>query len=123
MRITNLVVTVGALAIFGCSSGSSGGGGGGNDGSCNATTVFSEGAAAGNSCASCMESSCNSQVSSYQSGCSDYISCVCSASGNTSSIESCESKIEESSCETAAQALGTCANANCHTQCNTSDGG
>ncbi|HEY8091456.1 MAG TPA: hypothetical protein VIF09_26510, partial [Polyangiaceae bacterium] len=99
-------------AAFACSSSSSGGGGG--------NCGYSQGGTTNQACTSCVESSCSSQISTYNGACSDYSSCVCSAGSNASALQACQSKASEGSCPSAAQGVSSCVASKCSSQCNNS---
>ncbi|HEY1694245.1 MAG TPA: hypothetical protein VGG39_18880 [Polyangiaceae bacterium] len=97
-----------AVAAVACSSSSKGNG----SGSCNGapTTESAD-------CTSCIENSCGSQVSAYESACSDYVSCFCNGGANAQAEQNCESKLSEGNCASAGDAVGTCEQSSCATQC------
>jgi hypothetical protein len=74
----------------------------------------------GGDCFSCMQTSCGPELSTLESACSDYFSCVCpggnlSCSANASSA--CEQDGNEAACASAGLPFGTCLQKNCETQC------
>jgi hypothetical protein len=102
------------VAALACSSGSSGGGSGGG------ASCFAQGNSA---CASCVQSKCGSQVSAVESGCSDFIGCVCpSGSFEANLAQGCYSKEQESGCMSAVQPLTSCEMSNCASECNSTSG-
>jgi hypothetical protein len=120
-RLTSAALATGALAMLACSGGNTGRGGSGSSaGTCTASTVFSEGAAAANACVQCLQAKCGEQLDGYSSGCSDFIDCVCAAD---SAVQSCSSKASDSSCVKAAAPLGLCINASCEKPCITGEDG
>lgn len=99
-----------ALAAFACSSSSGGGGGA-------ASSCFASAAGASQACQSCVESSCSSQLSSTNSACSDFLSCVCpGGTYNANNLQMCASK-ETSACQMAGSSVGSCEQQNCASQC------
>jgi len=109
-------VACAALVAFACSSSS---GSGGSASSC-AQSAAGQGNTNG-ACSSCAESNCGSQISGYESGCSDYLSCICpGGSYNGSLAQQCVSKAQESSCTPAAESVGTCVQQHCASQCGAS---
>jgi hypothetical protein len=111
-----LGLSLAALAAAACSSSSSGGGG-----SSGAAACFSQGNTA---CASCVESKCGGQLSAVESGCSDFIGCVCPGGSFNSSLASqCLSKEQEASCMSAVSPLQSCETSNCASACTGSSSG
>ena len=103
----------GIAALLGCSSSSSG-----SDG--NAGCLEAQAATGGSGCYACIQSKCASQLTSYESVCSAYISCVCpSGMFSVTAAESaaCEQDLSESACTSASQAGQDCQTANCATEC------
>jgi hypothetical protein len=82
--------------------------------SCNASTVFAQGAASGDPCAVCLVDSCKPELNAYWSGCSDLIQCVCSAGAGASE---CSAKAQEPSCIAAGMPLALCIEQRCRVQC------
>jgi hypothetical protein len=94
------------LTLAGCGSAGSAADGGST---CSAFTR-SESAV----CASCVESNCSNQVSAASSPCADFVGCACSNGG---SVTGCKSKLSESSCQSASQAIAKCVQDSCAGQC------
>ena len=106
------------LGTTACSSSSSSGGGGSSN-SC-------VGAYAGSAdCFSCVQSSCSSQLNTFTSACSDFLSCSCpngTLDANAESSQACQSK-RTSSCQSADNALfemGGCVLQSCAHPCGAS---
>lgn len=105
------------VATLACSSG----GGSGGATSC-AQSAASPGGAS-SACSSCVEANCGSQISGFESGCSDYLSCMCPGGAfNASLAQQCQSKAQESSCTSAGQGVATCASQQCASACNGGSG-
>lgn len=70
------------------------------------------------SCVSCVESACASDLSNTESDCKDYLACFeqCDCSDEMC-LAACSSKAEEGNCPQAAQALTTCETQTCVTEC------
>ena len=73
----------------------------------------------GTSCSACVQGACNSQVASFQSGCTDYLTCVCP--GGSAVVPSqetlCEPKLMESACTGTIGPLQSCEQASCASAC------
>jgi hypothetical protein len=112
-------IAAATAAALACSSSSNGGG---NGSSCFSTSLNTSG---NTNCSSCVESKCGSQLSGVESGCSDFINCVCTGGTyNANNVQTCLSKEQESSCTSAITPLSSCENQNCASQCGvTSSGG
>jgi hypothetical protein len=106
-------VALGAVAalvgLFACSSGT-----GGGASSCLAGAL-------GSDCLSCIQDRCGSQLTGFNSACSDYLSCACPAGDNFSCSaamsSACEQKSKGSGCTTALTSIDTCMQQSCETQC------
>lgn len=85
-----------------------------SSGICSAVAVFSQGAAAGNTCAQCLEARCGTEVQQYSAGCSDLIACVCSSGASSGKCPEMES---EPSCSNASVGLGLCIIGSCRLPC------
>src|SRR5580704_13198404 len=103
-----------AAAAFACSSNN----GGGVDGSsCISNSLSSTGNSA---CSPCLEASCSSLLGGFESACSDYLTCICPGGTLNQGLESqCSSKATEGTCNSSAQTLLSCIEANCQSQCTT----
>jgi hypothetical protein len=82
----------------------------------------------GSTCASCVQSHCGSQISTYQgsAGCGPYLSCICpggTATTNQATIESCGSQEQTSGCSASAQAFSACVDSSCGSPCGRSTTG
>jgi hypothetical protein len=104
-----------AGGVFACSGSTSSSGGG------NAACLEQSTSTA---CYSCVTSHCGSQVSNYESSCTDYISCICpGGSYDACNVTSCGSHLTESgACQGAYMAVGQCATASCTSECETASG-
>ena len=113
-------VTAAALAavgaIVGCSS--SNGAGGGPYDSCLSSLL-------GGSCITCLQSHCGGALGNFQSGCGDYLGCICPG-GNFSApnaqSQTCGSKLGESSCLSTQGDAGVSACTACESACASSAG-
>ena len=109
------VAAIVALVAAGASSGcSSSGGGGGANSACLTSEV-------GASCYSCGQSKCASQLSTFNSSCSDFVACFCTNGTydmTAHDSQTCQGKLTgNASCESANQALVGCATSSCPTEC------
>ncbi len=70
-------------------------------------------------CAACLETNCQPQITSAESGCSDFVSCICpGGTYNASDLTICEATgALQPTCPAATKAIETCASAHCATQC------
>jgi hypothetical protein len=103
-----------AAAACACSSTSSSSGSAGPT-ACTTSGFDSNGNAA---CGTCVESACASQVSMFQSACSDFQSCACpGGTFNPADEKSCESKLTESGCSSALSVLDSCQQQHCTAKC------
>jgi hypothetical protein len=96
-------------AAFACSNSSGGAGGGGGSSSCLSQEV-------GAACLSCVQANCPSVVTNYESGCSDYLGCICPGgtfSCSAQSSNACQTAQQESACATANSAGAACATQYC----------
>ncbi len=78
-------------------------------------------------CDSCGSSNCGSEVSDVESDCSAYVSCyeACDCS-DTACVAKCTQDTTSSACQAAGEALGSCTEQHCKSQCTVSvtiDGG
>jgi hypothetical protein len=98
---------------------------------CSGTTTTSGGGNAAclqqstsSACYSCMTSHCGSQVTNFESSCSDYVSCICPGGAyDACNVASCGSHITASgACQGADMAVGQCAEASCASACQTTSG-
>jgi hypothetical protein len=119
MSISKILSAVALSACglaFACSSSNSSGGGAYT--SCHATESNS-------TCTSCIEGSCGADLSTFESSCSDFLSCAC-ASGSYNSTAAagttCQAKIT-AACTSADQTISTCVQMSCATQCSTASSG
>jgi hypothetical protein len=107
-----------AIAVagaFACSSNSSSGGG------ASGSACLSSMNGSNQACTSCEESNCSSELSTASSACSDFINCICpGGTYNASLVTGCASKESEGSCSSAGQALVSCEESKCQSQCNSS---
>lgn len=114
--ISGALAAVGAIA--GCSSSSSNGAGTGPYGSCLSSLL-------GSSCTSCLQANCGGALGDFQTGCGDYLGCICPG-GNFSApnaqSETCTSKLGESSCLSSQGDAGVTACAACQSSCASSNG-
>jgi hypothetical protein len=85
-----------------------------SSGICSVVAVFSQGAAAGNTCAQCLEAHCSAEVQQYSKGCADLIACVCSAGASS---RTCPNMEAEPSCSNASVGLGLCIIGSCRLPC------
>jgi len=118
-----LTVLVGVVAVLACSSNSSSGGGNSSS-SCLQQTIDSS----NSGCYSCVQSKCASQLSTFESACSDFFSCICPGgtySATADGSSACTQKQQEPACQSATEAGEQCSNTNCPSQCGNSstDGG
>lgn len=98
-------------AIAACSS-SGAGASGGQDDSCLQSLV-------GSACISCLRSNCGSALGGFETGCGDYLGCICPGgdfSAPNAQSATCGSKLQESSCVSSQGngggfACGACASA------------
>jgi hypothetical protein len=102
-------LSVGLVKCFGA-----GENGGGN--TCNAFVQ----AQVTSACGACVKDKCSSQISAAASPCADFVTCIC-ANGGTAG--GCSSKLDEASCQPANQALQSCAQSNCPSECAGADSG
>ncbi|HTQ45991.1 MAG TPA: hypothetical protein VMI75_24715 [Polyangiaceae bacterium] len=115
--LTIIALSAVAAASYACSSSSSSSNGGGGASQC-ASSVGGMPSGSDTQCSSCVQSNCGSQISGFESGCSDYLSCVCpNGSVDQSLIQQCAPKVQESSCTSAEQNIQSCINAHCASQC------
>jgi hypothetical protein len=107
-----IVATV-AGGVFACSGSTSSGG----------TTGCLQQSVSG-ACYSCVTSHCGSQVSNYESSCTNYISCICpGGTYDACNVASCSSQLTTSgACQGADLAVGQCATAACASECATTSG-
>ncbi len=114
MAWLGLVAAV-AGGVFACSGTTTTSGGGGA--ACLQQSVSS-------ACYSCVQSHCGSQVSNYESSCTDYISCICpGGSYDSCNVASCTSHLTATgACQGADMAIGQCATASCVSECETTSG-
>jgi hypothetical protein len=110
------LVAVVAGGVFACSGSTTSGGGGG------AACLQQSTSGA---CYSCVQSHCGSQVSNFESSCTDYVSCICpGGTYDACNVASCSSHLTASgACQGADMAVGQCATASCATECETTSGG
>ena len=106
VALATVTVLVGMLA---CSSS--------GNGSCLSEAV-------GSDCYSCVQSNCGSELSTFESSCNDYLSCVClggnfSCSARTSAT--CQQKEQESSCDSAGDTISNCSQQKCESVCSSGD--
>jgi hypothetical protein len=78
---------------------------------------------AGSACASCVQSHCGSQISTYQGsgGCGPYLSCICpggTATTDQATIESCANQEQTSGCSASVTAFNNCVDNSCGQPCN-----
>jgi hypothetical protein len=103
-------------AVVGCSS--TNGAGGGPYDSCLGSLL-------GSACTSCLQSHCGGALGSFQSGCGDYLGCICPGgdfSAPNAQSETCTSKLAESSCVSTQGDAGVTACAACQSACGSSVG-
>ena len=102
-------------AVLACSSSSSGSG----SGSVGACAQGLSGNSAGSACGTCEGNNCASQIGGIESGCSDYLSCICpGGTFNQSQITACASEGRVSgSCTSASAAMTQCEQDHCATAC------
>ncbi|HEX8791439.1 MAG TPA: hypothetical protein VF765_10855 [Polyangiaceae bacterium] len=101
-------------AAFACSSSSSNGGGASQ---C-ASSFGPMGGSTNTQCDSCTQSNCGSQISAVESGCNDYLSCICpNGTVDQNLAQQCAPKEQESSCSSAVSNISSCVSAHCSSQC------
>ena len=69
-------------------------------------------------CSSCQQSSCGSQYSDAENGCSGFLMCICPGGTLTpSNAEQCDMELSDPSCAVPLQALEKCLNTHCASSC------
>lgn len=122
MKTSRIVTILAAVAMtaaaFACSSSSNGGGG-----SSQCASSFGPMGSGDTQCSSCTQSNCGSQISAIESGCSDYLSCICpNGTVDENLAQQCAPKAQESSCSSAESNIGSCVSAHCATECGSGSG-
>jgi hypothetical protein len=107
-------VVAAGVFTFACSGSTTSGGGGG---ACLQQSTSS-------ACYSCVTSHCGSQVSNFESSCTDYVNCICpGGTYDSCNVVSCSSHITATgACQGADMAVGQCAESNCTSECATTSG-
>jgi hypothetical protein len=103
-----------AGGVFACSGTTNGGG---SNTACLQQSTSS-------ACYSCMTTNCSSQVNTFESSCTDYISCICpGGSYDSCNVASCGSHLTATgACQGADMAVGQCAETSCASECTTVSG-
>src|ERR1700722_5594190 len=108
------------VTLFACSSTSSGGGDAAV--SYGAYTGCIEGEAP-QACTSCLENSCGTQLSNFESACTDYLQCICPGgtySDTAAQSTTCQMKgSSDTTCANADTGLTECLNTSCTSECGT----
>jgi hypothetical protein len=120
VAVASLMACGGAIAtpLGDGGPGSSGGSGGGSGGGSAVDSCLVS--SSSDACLTCIESQCGSQLTTFESGCNDYIACVCMSgtfSEAAAESETCQEKAEEVSCQSGEQNLAPCLEQNCEGQC------